>query len=150
MQKLMDHPEGTVVSIRQCAGALKASIEVDAGAHCARCAAGKGCGAAMPGRVAGHRQLVVAVDPDQNIRAGDRVRLTLAPRHLLNAATWAYGVPLVASLAAAAVAYRVNAADAITGAAALLGFAAGLVISHRRLRAADCLRGLQPAVERVD
>lgn len=78
------------------------------------------------------------------------MQLTLAPGHLLNAASWAYGVPLVVGLAAAAAAYGVNAADAITGAAALLGFAAGLFISHRRLRAADCLRGLQPAVERVD
>jgi sigma-E factor negative regulatory protein RseC len=138
------------VSIRQCAGDWKASIEVDAGVHCARCAAGKGCGAALPGRVAGYRQLVVPVDPELCIQAGDRVRLRLAPRHLLKAASWVYGLPLVASLAAAAIAFTVNATDTITGASALLGFAAGLTVSYRRLRAADCLRGLEPAVERVD
>ena len=147
---LMDHPQGTVVSIRQYAGDWKASIEVDATVHCARCAAGKGCGASLPGRVEGRRQLVVSVAPDQNIRAGDRVRLRLAPRNLLKAASWVYGLPLLASLAAAAVAFAVNATDTIAAAAALLGCAAGLAVSYRRLRAAGCLRSLEPAVERVD
>ena len=117
---------------------------------CARCAAGKGCGAALLGRKGGRRQLLVAVNRETSIQEGDRVRLMLAPRHLLRAASLAYGLPLIAALAAAAVAFNVNASDAVTGAAAMLGFAAGFLVSHRRFRAADCLRNLAPAVESLD
>jgi sigma-E factor negative regulatory protein RseC len=146
----MDHPQGTVVSIRQCAGDWRASIEVDAGVFCARCAAGKGCGAALPGRVAGRRHLDVSISLQHSIQAGDRVRLMLAPNHLLKAASWAYGLPLVTSLAATAMAFTANATDAVTGVAALLGLTAGLLLSYRRLRSNNCLRDLEPAVERVD
>jgi sigma-E factor negative regulatory protein RseC len=137
----MNVPEARVVAT----GANSATVSVEAQAVCARCAAGRGCGAGLlqQGRT---RLLDVRVADGLHLRPGDRVRLELAPLHLLRAAWLAYGLPLfalVVSVALAAVAGE-GAGDAGMVAAGAAGLAAGLIAGRRLLRKDSCLRQLTP------
>ena len=120
-------------------------VLIDAAAQCPRCAAGKGCGAGIFG--GGDARRVEALVADGlRVRAGDAVRIDLAPRNLLRAAGVIYGVPLVCGVAAAGLAYLLGAGDGPGAVAALAGLAGGLVLGRWRLQRADCLRRFTPVV----
>jgi sigma-E factor negative regulatory protein RseC len=86
----MDSPVGTIVSIAD----GHATVSVDAAIVCARCAAGKGCGAGLLIGSDRTRLIEVQVSPGLGLKAGDKVKLTLSPSNLLRAALLAYGLPL--------------------------------------------------------
>ena len=143
----MNAPEARVVTT----DTSSATVSVEAQTVCARCAAGRGCGAGLlyQGRT---RLFDVRVARGLHLQPGDCVRLELAPLHLLRAAWLAYGLPLVAlvlSVALATVAAE-RAGDAGMVAAGAAGLAAGLIAGRRLLRKDSCLRHLTPvATERV-
>ena len=109
----METPTGTVVSLTNRAGDLRAVIEVDVAAVCPRCAAGKGCGAGILGAGRGNRRVEVAVDPDLHLGEGDEVQLTLAPDSILRASVIVYGIPMLGALIAAALAYGLSLAISV-------------------------------------
>ena len=141
----MDNPRGKIVSLVDSVGGAHAIVEVDDAPQCPRCAAGKGCGAAVFA-VRGARRLEVEVPPGIAARVDDVVEVALAPHNLLRAAVIVYGLPL---LGAAATAYALDFTDAGAAIAALVGLGGGLMASRYRLQQASCLRRFTPTVERV-
>jgi sigma-E factor negative regulatory protein RseC len=144
----MNAPEARVVT----AGSTFATVSVDAAVACARCAAGRGCGAGLlqQGRT---RLIRVRVADGVDLEPGDRVRLELEPLHLLRAAWLAYGLPLFAMVlsVAAATVMAEQASDPATMAFAAAGLAAGLIAGRGILRRDSCLQHLTPMVsERIN
>ena len=138
----MNSAEGRIVSLDKGI----ATVCVEAPVACARCAAGRGCGAGLlqQGR---RRLLQVRVASGLQIEAGDSVRLELEPRHLLRAAWLAYGLPLACMVAAvAAAAVLVPANEGVALAAGIAGVIAGLVAGRRNLQRGSCLQQLVPVV----
>lgn len=142
----METPTGTVVSIADRAGELRAIIDVDVAAACPRCAAGKGCGAGILGAGQGTRRVEIVIDPDRGLSEGDQVRLTLAPDSILRAAIIIYGIPLLGAVVGAAAAYGLSFGDLGAAIAALAGLGAGLLVSRQRLNRAACLREFMPTI----
>lgn len=95
---------------------------------CARCAAGKGCGGGILGRLLGERlYLVRAVAGNVPLSVGDRVVFGVAPAALMRGSALAYGLPLAGLLSGAALLAQRGEGWAILGALAglLCGVAAG-------------------------
>jgi sigma-E factor negative regulatory protein RseC len=143
----MNVPEGKVVLV----GRGFATVSVNATAACARCAAGRGCGAGLLQKRR-KRLIRVNVAPGLALKVGDPVRLELAPRHLMRAAWLAYGLPLATMLIA------VGAASALVDSGnelvAVLFGAGGLFTGtwtgRRILAKDDCLSRIMPtACERI-
>lgn len=145
----MQTPTGTVVSLTDRAEGLRAAIEVDAAVVCPRCAAGRGCGAGILGAGRATKRVEVLVDPGLRLRKGDKVGLQLAPESILRASVFVYGIPLLGAVAAAAVAYGLSLGELGSAFAAIAGLGAGLAVSRRRLRRADCLREFTPTVTKL-
>jgi sigma-E factor negative regulatory protein RseC len=141
----MDSPRGRVIQLESSCSVLLAEVEVNAVSSCARCAAGKGCGA---GLLAGdkRRRLQALVANGVEIKEGDEVRIELAPRNLLRASWLVYGVPLTAAVLTAAIAYLLDFGDTAAVFAATAGLAVGLLIARGRLRTAGCLRDFTPTI----
>ena len=97
----MDSPVGRIVSVAP----GHATVMVDAALVCARCAAGKGCGAGLLTGASRSRLIDVSVTPGMDLKPGDDVRLTLAPSHLQRAAVLAYGMPLAGVIIALGIAW---------------------------------------------
>jgi sigma-E factor negative regulatory protein RseC len=139
----MNAPEARVVA----AGSDFATVSVEAVAACARCAAGRGCGAGLlqQGRT---RLIEVSVAAGLDLEPGDRVRLELAPERILRAAWLAYGLPLLAMVLgvafAAGMAQPVN--DFVAVVAGAGGLAGGVVLGRGLLRKHACLRTIRPVV----
>lgn len=140
----MTEPVADVVAV----SGRSATVSVDADVACARCAAGKGCGAAFlsgPGR---KRRFEVDVPDEIEVVTGDRVSLILSPRHLLKASFAVYGWPLAALVIAPA------AAEALWGPLselALVGVAVSALVlaflaGRRRLRQEACLQQFVPSI----
>lgn len=144
----MDNPTGRVVSLVDSRSGARAVVEVDVAASCPRCAAGKGCGAGLL-QSGGLRQIEVEVPDGIQPHVDDRVEVSLAPHHLLQAAATVYGFPLTGGLAGAALAYGLALGDTAAAVAALVGLGGGLVASRWRLRQGSCLRRLTPTIERL-
>ena len=148
----MDSPQGQVIDIVAPDGDERlAIIKVEAAVACARCAAGKGCGAGLFAN--GEARRVEARIPDSlRVAEGDTVAIDLADRALLPAAIIVYGWPL-AGAAVGAILARLGpwAGDAITAAGAAGGLVIAAWLAHRRLRADDCVSRFRPVVlGRVD
>jgi len=113
-----------------------ATVSVDIGTACARCRAGKGCGAALLQDPDRRVNIDVELPADAGFRVGDRISLTISPIYLLRAAILAYGVPLAGILAALATAsvFGGISGDGQAVLYALGGLAAGLLASRRLLR----------------
>ena len=144
----METPTGTIVSLADRAGELRAIIEVDAAVACPRCAAGKGCGAGILGAGRGTRRVEAVIDSGLHLGEGDRVQLTLAPDSVLRASIIVYGFPLLGAIVAAAVAYSLSLGDLGAALAALAGIGAGMLFGRRRLRRKQCLREFMPTAVR--
>jgi sigma-E factor negative regulatory protein RseC len=140
----IDAPEGIVVAV----GQRQATVRIDGRFVCARCAAGRGCGAGIFAR-SGPRLVEVNLPPSASLRVGQEVSLSLEPQRLLHAAWLVYGVPLFALLAAALAAAYVVPRGASDGAALAIvaaGFLCGGWWARWRLRRAGCAGRFVPTV----
>ena len=144
----MQTPTGTIVSLTDRAGSLRAVIEVDAAATCPRCAAGKGCGAGILDAGRRTKRVEAVIDPGMRLGEGDHVQLTLAPHSVLRASIIVYGVPLLGAVAGATVAYGFSLGDPAAALAALAGIGAGMLVGRRKLRRKECLREFIPTAVR--
>lgn len=142
----MHAAEGRVVSVAADVEPARAVIEVIAPVRCARCAAGKGCGAGLLASDDAPRRVEAVISADLELHVGDRVKLELAAQNLLRAAMLAYGLPLAGALAAASLAWSAGAGDAGAALAALTGAAVAAFTGHLLLRRKDCLQRFTPTV----
>ncbi|MEJ2298255.1 MAG: SoxR reducing system RseC family protein [Woeseiaceae bacterium] len=141
----MDLPEGRILSIDTTTRPSSAVIEVTSAIQCARCAAGKGCGAGIVAG-GGRRRIDAVLAANLSVQAGDRVTVELAPDNLLRAATIVYGLPLTGALVGAAGAYLAGFGEPGAAFAVLAGIAAGALVGRLRLQQAACLRRFVPTV----
>jgi sigma-E factor negative regulatory protein RseC len=144
----MNEPQGTIVAVIRDAGGTRAIVDVEAGAVCARCAAGRGCGAGVFTARRGRRRLEVAVGPHTGLAEGDVVAIELAPGNVLRAALIAYGLPLAGAAGGAALAHALSLGDSGAAVLALGGLGVGALIGRHRLRGAACLARFTPTVSR--
>lgn len=144
----MTNPQGTIVEITRDGHGPRAIVAVEAGAVCARCASGRGCGAGVFAPRQGVRHLEVAVAAGSDLAAGDVVSIELAPGNVLRAALLVYGLPLAGAAAGASLAFAFALGDAGAAAMALAGLAAGAVAGRRRLRNDACLARFTPRLAR--
>lgn len=140
----MDSPLGRIVSIAD----GQATVSVDAAAICARCAAGKGCGAGLLTGGNRTRMIEVQLSPGLGLKAGDEVRMTLAPSHLLRAAVLAYGLPLAGIVIALGAAWYLNQSldDHFAIALAIGGLLIGGLFGRHFLNKDACLKNLVPSI----
>lgn len=135
---------GTVLA----AGPGTATVAVEAAVACERCAAGRGCGAAMPGGRRSSR-LQVSVPRHLDLRPGDTVKLGLESAVLLRAAWLAYGLPLTAMVAAVAAGSATTGSEAGAVAFGIAGLLAGAALARRLLLKERGVRRFMPvALER--
>ena len=142
----MDTPQGRILAIDRSVSPPRATVEVLTEVRCARCMAGKGCGAALLGAGQRRRRFSVLLDDRAALGEGDRVAVELAPENVLHAAVLVYGWPLGGAVAGAAVAYLYGAGDAGAALSALAGIAAGVALARARLARSECLRRFTPVV----
>jgi sigma-E factor negative regulatory protein RseC len=142
----MDSPRGRILSVHLKDAPPHAVVEVAASVRCARCAAGKGCGAGLFGGDDKPRQVDALIASDLVLGEGDQVRIELAPNNLLRASLIVYGLPLLGALAGAAVAWLSGAGDLGAAAAALAGAGLGMLAGRLRLQQSECLRAFTPVV----
>lgn len=140
----MESPVGRIVSIAD----GRATVCVDAAVVCARCAAGKGCGAGLLTGSNRSRVIEVQLTPGMELKVGDEVQLTLAPSHLLHAAVLAYGLPLGGVVLALGIAWYVNQSldDRFAIVLAIGGLVGGVLCGRHFLNKDGCLKNLVPTV----
>lgn len=142
----MQSPEGTVVSVSDDALGSVAIVAVTAEIACERCKAGKGCGAGLLGGQSAERQVKARVAADLDLHSGDRVSMSLEPRHLLRAAGIVYGYPLLGGVMAAGVVMILGLGDVMAALLALTGLVAGILLARIRIQNSRCLRQFTPVV----
>ena len=140
----MQTQSATVVAIR--AGKLTVSVENQVA--CARCAAGKGCGAGLLGGTSRPTLLELDAPEGGGFRAGDIVCLTMESEDLLRASWLAYGLPMISVVAVLAFLRLIapDAGDAVAIAAASFVFAVSLYVARAWLQRAHCMRRLTPRI----
>ncbi len=140
----MDSPVGRIVTV----GPGHATVSVDAAQVCARCAAGKGCGAGLLTGASRLRLIDVDVPPGMDLKPGDDVKLTIAPSHLLHAAVLAYGLPLAGVVIALGIAWIMSRTlnDVLAVVLAICGLVAGGLLGRHFLNQHGCLKNLVPTV----
>lgn len=136
---------GRVVAIR---GDV-ATVAVPARFACPRCASGGGCGA---GLVAGdgERRIDLRLPAGSPLRVGAGVRLVIAPRRLLAAASLAYGLPLAAFVLATGLGWLATGSDPAAAVAGVAGLAAALWAGRRRLGSNPACAAFVPVLEPGD
>lgn len=123
----------------------RARVRVDSAIACARCAAGKGCGAGMfQGDKTTH--IDVAIPDGIAINSGDTVSLAIGTQQVLRAALIAYALPLGCVLLALGIAqfWLDELQDGHALLAALVGLVSGLAIGRRLLRGERACRRFRP------
>jgi sigma-E factor negative regulatory protein RseC len=141
----MDTPRGRVVEVVRSGTAILAEVEVDGASTCARCAAGKGCGAGLVSGGRTRRVQALVLDGVE-LKAGDEVRIELSGSNLLRASGLVYGLPLAGAVTLAGLAYWLQPGDVAAAIMAILGLAAGWLAARRRLANAACLRDFTPTI----
>ena len=143
----MNQPQGKVISLRSSTtGASTAVVEVEAAAACARCAAGKGCGAGLFSG-SGTRRLDVEVPPSVDVVEGDVVTIDMAGGQLLPAALIVYGWPLAGAAAGSLLAVAGPwPGDIAAAGGALAGLVTGGLLASRRLASARCMERFRPVI----
>ena len=141
----MESVVGKVSSVRD----RVATIVVDSPIGCHRCATGKGCGAGLLTGTEKLRQIEIVVPAGMNLHVGSGVRLAVAPRDLLRAASIAYGLPLVTMLAFIGLARALFGAmdDLPAILVAAVGLLAGLVAGRQLLKTEAACRYLVPVID---
>lgn len=140
----METPTAQIIAI----DGGSALLRIDAAAACARCAAGKGCGAGLLTAGAKQREVWMPLPEGTRFAAGDRVHLTLQPSRLLEAAVYAYGLPLLALTLAPLLASWAWGPlhDAALVAIAVAAVAVAVIAGRRLLARGRCLEQLMPAI----
>ena len=128
-----------------------ATISVDAPVACPRCASGKGCGAATLVQDERLRELRVDVPDSLGLRQGDPVSLSIAPKYLLRAAFYAYGLPLGGVLAAVGIAWSIGLADSDMSSVAFaaLGLLLGVMAGRRMMSGTAACQQFTPQIDRA-
>ena len=141
----MDSPVGKIVSI----GNGSATVEVERIAACARCAAGKGCGAGLLSGSTKAATLEVSLSSHSQFSEGDEVTLKLEPAHLLRATILVYGLPLAGMVLGLSAGWLVSRplADGVAVACAVAGLAAGFIAGRWQLNRNHCLKQFIPKIE---
>lgn len=142
----MEITRGRVINVDLARSVPRARVEVTAVPSCARCAAGKGCGAGLLGQSAATRCIDALIGAGISVDEGDDVRIALAPENLLRASWLVYGLPLLGGVGAAGLAYFAGSSDLAAVLALLVGMAAGLGTARKRLRNSACLRQFTPTI----
>jgi sigma-E factor negative regulatory protein RseC len=142
----VDRPEGRILSIDTVSRPPRAVVEITSSIQCARCAAGKGCGAGIVADTGGRRRIDAVLAGNLAVRPGDRVTVELAPDRLLGAATVVYGLPLAGAVTGAAGAYVAGLGEPGAAVLVLAGIAGGAAFGRLRLQRAGCLRRFVPIV----
>lgn len=142
----MEQATGHVIALESAGASLHAEVEVSAAVTCARCAAGRGCGAGLLGASPKNRRIQALIAAGVDVQEGDEVRIELSPQRLLLASWLVYGLPLVAAVIATGVAYLFGLDDSYTVLAAVAGLAGGLLIARRQLSKAACPYRFTPTI----
>ena len=116
---------------------------------CARCAAGKGCGAGVFGAGGKAREMTVTVADGLRVAPGDPVILSLRDSSLTRAAWYAYGLPLAGLLSASALAALLGADDAAALLSGAAGLAGGLIAGRWLGRRQDCVSRMRPVISAI-
>ena len=140
----MNSAQGQIISLSRNELGTRAVVAVDAAAACPRCASGKGCGAALLGGEM--RRVEVLIPNGVSVDKGDVVAISMDSESLLKASLLIYGLPLIAALLGAAVAYGLSLSDAAASIMALAGLIAGIAIARRRVSRLRCLQQFVPIV----
>lgn len=142
----MDNPQGRILSVHRHDSPPRAVVEVASSIQCARCAAGKGCGAGLLGGDDRPRRIDALIAQNLDVCEGDHVRIELAPNNLLRASLIVYGWPLLGALAGASAAWLLAKGDLGAALSALAGAAVGVLAGRLRLQRSGCLRAFTPVV----
>lgn len=142
----MENPRGRIVSLHGVNSDTYAIVEIDPIVACARCAAGKGCGAGLLGGDATSKRVEAMVSSSMVFQQGDEVFIALQPKNLLRASLLVYGLPLAGAVLGAAAAYGLGLNDGAAAVTALAGMAAGFWLARLRLQDLRCLRQFVPTV----
>lgn len=142
----MQYQQGRIISVGAENNGANVVVEIDDVVACARCAAGKGCGAGLLGGGPRDRRVEASLGAGMDVRNGDIVRLVLEPKNLLHAAIVVYGYPLLGAVLAASLAFVIDVGDIAAAASALAGLCAGLLFARVRLRDVRCLRDFTPVI----
>lgn len=142
----METPQGRILSVQSDAIPPRAVVEVIASISCARCAAGKGCGAGILGGDEKPRRVDALITQGLDLREGDRVQIALAPNDLLRASAIVYGLPLLGAVAGAAGAWWAGLGDLGAAFSALAGVGVGILAGRLRLQRTGCLQTFTPTV----
>lgn len=142
----MDNPQGRILSIHRDDTPPHAVVEVAASLRCARCAAGKGCGAGILGGDEKLRRVEALLRNDLDVGEGDQVAIELAPNNLLRASSIVYGLPLLGAVGGAFGAWWSGMGDLGAALAAIAGVGVGILAGRRRLQRTECLRTFTPVV----
>lgn len=142
----MENPQGRILSVHSNATPPRAVVEVVASISCARCAAGKGCGAGILGGDEKSRRVDALIARGLDLTEGDRVRIELAPNNILRASMIVYGLPLLGAVAGAAGAWLAGMGDLGAAVAAIAGVGVGILAGRLRLQRTGCLRTFTPTV----
>ena len=139
----MQNPHGHIIEMRPDNTVV---VEIESVVVCARCAAGKGCGAGLLGSQPAERRVEASLMDDLELGVGDQVSISLQSNNVLRAAIIVYGCPLLAAVAAAGLAYALNLGDVASASIALGGLLAGILLAKWRLKSARCLQQFTPIV----
>lgn len=142
----METPRGRIIELHENADPPHAVVEVLGSLRCARCAAGRGCGADLLGGEERVRRVDAIIRDNLELRTGDRVQVALAPKEVLQGAVIAYGTPLLAILVAVALAYLAGWSEPVSVIAALVGMTIGIGSARIYLGRRRCLRQFMPVV----
>ena len=142
----MDSPRGRIIEINTDASPPAAVVEVVSAIRCARCAAGKGCGAGVLDGDTRPRRVDARIRGELDLEPGDQVRVSLAPNNLLEAALTAYGAPLAGAVLFAAIAYLLGVGDLAATVVTLAGLVVGIGVGRWRLRRNACLQRFTPVI----
>lgn len=141
---------GRVESLVTVGSIVHAEVLVDAAGACARCRAGRGCGAGVFAGAPRRRVIRLPVPAGERVTVGADVRILIPGESLLRATLLAYGLPLAGLLAGGMVGIAIGATDAVAAVTAAAGLAAGIVaararaLRHCRYDDADALLTLEP------
>ena len=141
----METAVGRVESVRD----ETITVVVEAPVACRRCSAGKGCGAGLLTGAESERRIEVTQPPGLRLDVGDVVLLSVSPRQLLRAASIAYGLPLIALVAGAGLAWLAGAgpSDLVALALTTAGLCVGLFLSRRLLSQDKACEHFVPSIE---
>ncbi len=139
-------PYGDVVAVFDQSGRQFARVRISTAIACARCEAGKGCGAGILGGGGRIREIDAELAPGLSVAVGDTVDIAMQSTRLLQAAVIAYGYPLAAGLSGAGVAMAFGADDAVAAAVTLPSLLCGYFVAKLRLATGRCAEGMTPLI----